>query len=381
MNKMIETVIIGAGPAGLAVAGRLHNMKRPFEILEKTDKIASAWHEHYDRLCLHTVKQLSHLPHLPFPDDYPLYVPRLDLVRYFEDYAKRFDIKPHFSDGVTAVQKKGEKWSVETEHGKTYEAAHVVIASGLNRVPNRPTWVGEAQYKGAISHSRVYKNPDPFIGKRTLVIGMGNTGAEIALDLAENGVDVTISVRSPITIVPRDVMGNPVQLTAKTLDKLPFGLGDWLGTQVRKVVIGDLTKYGVPMSTMHPAVQLRETGKTPLIDLGTVSYIKSGQIKIVNDIERFTEQGVLLKTGEENPYDAVILATGYNPSLDEFINQIEPELDRFDLPKSPIAQLPANKGLYFVGFDNYKLGGILGTVFNDSKTIAEDIAASVREAS
>ncbi len=369
----MNTIIIGAGPGGLAVAGRLRQMGLDFEVLEKTNKIASSWHGHYDRLCLHTVKQLSHLPHLPFPEDYPLYVPRLDLVRYYENYATHFDIKPHFNDGVVAVKKVNEKWEVTTQSGKKYTAENVVVASGVNRVPNRPTWQGEENYAGEISHSRTYKNAAPFQGKKTLVIGMGNTGAELALDLAEQGVDVTISVRSPITIVPRDVNGRPVQLTAKTLASIPFGIGDWLGTQIRKLVIGDLSKFGVPMSKVHPTVQLKETGKTPVIDLGTVKYIKNGKIKIVNDISHFTEKGVMLKTGEEKAFDAVILSTGYQPKLNEFVENISPELDKYNCPKSPIAQDAKNKGLYFVGFDNYKLGGILGTIFNDSETIANHI--------
>jgi len=369
----MKTIIIGAGPGGLAVAGRLRKMGLDFEVLEKTNKIASSWHGHYDRLCLHTVKQLSHLPHLPFPEEYPLYVPRLDLVRYYENYAKHFDIKPHFGDGAASVKKVNDNWEVTTESGKTYIGNYVVVASGVNRVPNRPSWEGEENFKGNITHSHIYKNAEPFQNKKVLVVGMGNTGAELALDLAESDVDVTISVRSPITIVPRDVNGRPVQLTAKTLAKIPFGLGDWLGTQIRKLVIGDLSKYGVPMSKIHPVVQLRETGKTPVIDLGTVKYIKNGKIKVVNDISSFTEKGVMLKIGEEKSFDSIILSTGYKSNLNEFVENITPELDKYACPKSPIAQDAANKGLYFVGFDNYKLGGILGTIFNDSETVANDI--------
>ena len=373
MDENTDTLIIGAGPAGLAVAGRMRKLGLPFELLEASDKIASTWHAHYDRLCLHTVKQLSHLPHLPFPDDYPLYVPRLDLIRYFERYAAQFDINPRFGLRVRSVKKDDGAWRVDTDFGDSFRAENVILATGVNRVPYRPTWPGEADYQGDIIHSRAYRNATPFQGMKILVIGMGNTGAEVALDLAESDVDVTISVRSPITIVPRDVMGRPVQLTAKSLEKLPFGLGDWLGTQVRKMVIGDLSKYGVPMSTMHPAVQLKETGKTPVIDLGTADYIKSGRIKVVNEISRFNKAGIVLRSGEEKRFDAVILATGYKPNLGEIMDGIAPELDKFNCPKSPIAVEKTNKGLYFIGFDNYKLGGILGTIFTDSETIVMDI--------
>jgi len=373
MNSInTSTLIIGAGPAGLATAARLRKMNIPFEVIEQTDKIAWSWHNHYDRLHLHTVRQLSALPHLPLPAEYPTYVPRKKLVDYYLNYAKQFDIQPHFNETATSVKRDGAKWQVTTAKGTSYSAENVVIATGVNRVPHYPSWEGMDTYKGQLIHSRNYKNPKPFEGHKVLVIGMGNTGAEVALDLAEHGLETYISVRSPINVVPRDVNGRPVQLTAQTLSKIPFGLGDWLGTQIRKRIIGDLSKYGVPMSDLPPAVQLREEGRTPVIDVGTVAYIKSGKIKVLADVSRFHEAGVLIKNGEKHDFDSVILATGYHAKVTDFIEGIEGFLDKYQVPKKAIGE-GQQKGLYFVGFDNHKLGGILGTIFNDSETVANDI--------
>ena len=105
---------------------------------------------------------------------------------------------------------------------------------------------------------------------------MGNTGAEIALDLSEAGVDSTISVRGPINIVPRDVLGRPTQLTARMLARLPIGLADWLGSLLRRMTVGDLTAYGIATPEIAPLAQLRVKGKTPVIDVGTVSRIRKG---------------------------------------------------------------------------------------------------------
>lgn len=374
-TQIIKNLIIGAGPAGLAVAGRLRKKGDAFILLEKTDKIAWSWHNHYDRLLLHTVKQLSHLPHLPFPEDYPTYVPRQKLVEYYKQYAKHFDIQPQFNESVFSIKKEGEAWEVKTESGKEFIAENVILATGVNRLPHIPTWKNQENYQGRIIHSRNYKNPQPFDNQKVMVVGMGNTGAELALDLSEHDIEVTISVRSPITIVPRDVNGRPVQLTAKTLAKIPFGIGDWLGTQIRKVIIGDLTKYGVPLSTVHPTVQLRETGKTPVIDLGTVQHIKDGKIKVVGDFNEFYEKGVVLKSGEQKEFDSIILATGYRAKVEDFIKNVDGLLDKNNYPKEVIGT-GAHQGLYFIGFDNYKLGGILGTIYSGSEMIVEHISTT-----
>ncbi|MEM9921707.1 MAG: NAD(P)/FAD-dependent oxidoreductase [Bacteroidota bacterium] len=373
----VDTLIVGAGPGGLAVAGRLRNAGLSFEVIEQTEKIAWSWHNHYDRLCLHTVKQLSHLPHLPFPESYPLYVPREDLARYYEQYAEHFDIKPHFGSAAESIKRQEDgRWEVCTSDGKLFEAQHVVVATGVNRVPFSPSWKGQEDFKGEIIHSRHYKNTQPFLGQKVLIIGMGNTGAELALDLSESDVETYISVRSPVSIVPRDINGRPTQLTARQLAKLPFGLGDWLGTQIRKLVVGDLSKYGLRTATMPPAKQLRETGKTPVIDLGTVDHIKAGKIKILPDIDHFEAEHIVFSDGQKHAFDKVILATGYRAKVDDFIQGIQPFLDRYGVPKAPVGSGDF-KGLYFVGFDNYKLGGILGTIFNDSETVAGAIGEGV----
>lgn len=371
-SKILSNLIIGAGPAGLATAGRLRKMNIPFEILEQSDKIANAWHHHYDRLHLHTVNEFSHLPHMNFPEGFPVYVPKNELVKYYEHYATHYEIKPHFNQTVNSIKKSGDNWKVQTSSGQTFLAENVIIATGKNRVENKPKWKGQDQFRGDLVHSRNYKNPKPFLGQKVLVVGMGNTGAEIALDLSEFNVETYISVRSPVSIVPRDVNGRPVQITAKKMAKLPFGLGDWLGIQIRRFLIGDLTKYGLKTDPTPPAVLLRETGKTSVIDIGTVAAIKAGKIKVLPDIEGFYESGIQFKNGEKIDFDTVILATGYHAQVEDFVENVSGLFDKNNLPKSPIGQ-GGQKGLFFVGFDNYKLGGILGTIYDDSETVAEAI--------
>ncbi len=369
-SQQQNVVIIGAGPAGLAIAGRLRQAGIEFKILEKTANVGESWRNHYDRLHLHSVKRLSHLPHMPFPDDYPVYVPRAKFVEYLEDYARKFKIDAAFNTEVLRVRRASgnhKEWVVETNSGEVV-ADHVVVATGVNAVPVSPEWPGMQEFRGAIVHSRDYRNPAPFKSSKTLVIGMGNTGAELALDLAEHGVETYISVRSPVNIVPRDLNGRPVQETALILDKIPFGLGEWLGAKIQGIYFGDLSKYGLEKSTVRPAVQLMETGKTPVIDIGTVSAIKRGDITVVGDVQKFIEDGVVLSDGTELQVDQVVLATGYRSSVSSLVERMAEWLDDLGYPKGPVGQ-GYHDGIYFVGFNNYELGGILGTIFKDSEEV------------
>lgn len=371
-NEKKSVLIIGAGPAGLAVAGRLSQYKVPFTILEQSTNIANSWEQHYDRLCLHTVKQFSSLPHLDFPRDYPIYVPKKLLISYYKEYAKTFEISPIFNSKVVQIKREDSQWTVLTDQKKKHHANKVVVATGTNRIPNIPKFKDQDLFEGEIIHSRFYKNPRNFESKKVLVIGMGNTGAEISLDLANHGIETYLSVRGPVNVIPRDLNGRPVQLTAKILNKLPFGLGNWIGAKIRDLYFGDLSKYGLERSKLYPIHQLQQTGKTPVIDIGTVELIKDGKIKVVSEIDYFTRRGLTFTSGESLEIDSVILATGYRSKLEEFIPGIEKTLDQYSYPKEPVCS-GEFKGMYFIGFDNYKLGGILGTIKEDSLRIVEDI--------
>jgi len=318
----IQNLIIGAGPAGLAVAARMRKRGLLFQIIEQSNKIAPSWHNHYERLCLHTVKQYSMLPHIDFPDHYPLYVPRHQVVEYLENYAEHFDIKPQFNKSVKRISKgtKGN-WQVALESANSLVAENVIVATGLNRIPNRPELKGEEIFQGTVEHSGTYKNAQPYKGKKVLVVGMGNSGAEIALDLSEQGAETFLSVRGPVVLVPRDLNGRPVQVTGKQLAKLPFGLGDWLGDKVRRIYFGDIRKYGLEPMDIAPTVLLREHGRTPTIDIGTYAAIKAGKIAVVKAIEQLSEKKVHFKDGRKEAIHHIVLATGYRAEIDSFLEK------------------------------------------------------------
>jgi len=366
-----HTLIIGAGPAGMAIAGRLARLGIPYLLLEKSDRVGHTWHGHYERLCLHTVKEHSNLPHLEFPEHYPTYVPRLDLIAYWENYIREMGIEPLFGQEVRHIRRVEDQWETTTGTD-TFQSKCVVVATGYNRVPYQPEWPGQEQFQGTFIHSKDYRNAKPFTGKKVLLIGMGNTGSELALDLCEHGAFPTISVRSPVNIILRDVLGRPAQRTAIMLSKLPEWAYDFIAKTVQKRTIGNLSAYGLQASPYAPSEQLRRFGKVPVIDIGTVDLIKQRKVLIRPDVERFQENSVVFKDGTSEKFDAVIACTGYRAQAEEFFENGGNLLDARGYPRSLWFDEPEYQGLYFCGF-SIPLSGILRNIKMDSALIAEHI--------
>src|SRR5258708_9847025 len=174
MAETTEVVVIGAGPAGLAVGACLRKAGLDFIILEKNQRGGSSWRQRNERLHLHTVKQLSTLPYVPFPASYPRYVPRNHMLDYLETYAATFDLKPQFGETVRTVRRIGREWSIEATSASIV-SRHVVIASGLNADPVIPSVPGIEKFASKVIHSIDYMNAKPVAEPSVLVIGIGNT--------------------------------------------------------------------------------------------------------------------------------------------------------------------------------------------------------------
>jgi indole-3-pyruvate monooxygenase len=196
-------LVIGAGPAGLATSACLRREGVPHDVIDRAHTVAPAWHGHYARLHLHTVKRHSTLPLTPWGRDVATYPSRAQVVDYFDGYAREHEVHPSFGVEVQRVTRRADDLLVRTSAGERSVQA-VVMATGWNRLPFVPALPGADAFGGLVVHSSAYRDPAPFAGKRTLVVGCGNSGAEIALDLAEHGVDVSMVVRGPVHVVSRD---------------------------------------------------------------------------------------------------------------------------------------------------------------------------------
>ncbi len=372
----IHTIVVGAGPAGLAMGACLQRAGVPFLILEQADRVAVAWHQHYERLHLHTDKKHSALPFFPLPEEYPRYPSRVQMIDYLEAYARRFQLAPRLGQRVESARRIDGSWEVQTQDTH-YQAANLVIATGNSREPSLATWPGKESFRGRILHSSEYRDGESFHGEKVLVVGFGNSGGEIAIDLWEHGAEPSLAVRSPVNVIPRDLFGIPILAIGILQSRLPARWADALNAPLMRVVMGDLTRYGLRKAPQGPITQIRRDGRIPLIDVGTIRLIKNGQVKVHPGIERFTDQGVLFSDGEQRDFDAVVLATGYLPRADAFLEGVPNACDDRGTPLFSGAEAPV-PGLYFCGF-HISPTGMLREIAREARQVSAAIAGAGAE--
>jgi NADPH-dependent 2,4-dienoyl-CoA reductase/sulfur reductase-like enzyme len=347
MARSCEVIVIGAGPAGLASAAQLRKRGLAPVILEKDEAVGAVWRRHYDRLHLHTDRSHSSLPDLPMPSAFGRYPSRAQVVSYLESYADRFDLKPVFHKAVGAVRRHGTRWLVEAA-GEAFLAPAVVMATGAASFPYAPTWPGMETFAGPIVHSSHYRNPKPYADRRVLVVGLGNSGGEIALDLAEAGVDVTLSVRGPVNILPRDLLGLPIMTWAIAQSRLPARVVDSLNRPVIRLAVGRIETLGLTWAAKGPRRSVEEEGRVPLIDVGALAMIRAGRIRVRGGVARFGPNTAVFSQAPPEPFDAVILATGFRPDLRALLPDAKGVLSEAGQPLVSGAPT-AERGLYFCG--------------------------------
>jgi cation diffusion facilitator CzcD-associated flavoprotein CzcO len=222
---------------------------------------------------------------------------------------------------------------------------------------------------GWLRHSATYTNATPYVGERVLVVGVGNSGAEIATDLSDNGAaHVAVSVRTPPPVVPRDPFGMPVQRTSILLSALPPAVSNRLGWATARLALGDLTRYGMPKGDFAPYT----TKRVPLIDVGFVDALKRGRVTIKPAVVRLTPTDAVFADGSSGPFDAIIAATGFSTGLESMID-IPGVLDDMGEPRGVSGEPTVHPGLYFIGF-THSLRGHLFEANRASRRLARNVA-------
>ncbi|MEU9862948.1 NAD(P)/FAD-dependent oxidoreductase [Streptomyces sp. NPDC047971] len=367
--------VIGGGPGGLAVAAALRAQGVRAVVLEKSEAVGASWRAHYDRLRLHTTRRLSALPGLPIPRSFGRWVARADVVRYLEKYAEFHELEIVTGVEVSRVERVGEDWLLHATGGRRLTGRAVVVATGYNHTPRLPEWPGLDAYGGELIHASAYRNPGPYAGKDVLVVGAGNTGAEIAADLADGGAArVRLAIRTVPHIVRRSTAGWPAQRTGILVRRLPVRLVDKAGELMCRVSVPDLSERGLPRPDTGLYSRQRE-GAVPVQDVGLIDAVRKGKVEVVGAVDGFDGDKVLLADGSAVTPDAVIAATGYRRALEPLVGHLG-VLDEHGRPTARGARSPREAaGLYFTGFTN-PISGMLRELAIDAEKIARAIHKS-----
>ncbi len=374
MPALSDTIIIGAGAAGLATAARLRRRGLPYRLIDAGDAVGASWRDRYDSLQLHTARWLSALPGKPIPKAYGPWVRRDDLVRYLQDYAEALDLRPELGVTATRIEADGPGWRVDTTDGPLTADA-VVVASGYSHTPHVPDWPGRDGFAGPVVHSSSYREPSPYAGKRVLVVGSGNSAGDLVTDLVGVAGEVIMAVRTPPNIVRRDTAGVPSQLLGIAADPLPSVIKNPVTALLRRLTVPDLSPYGLPAPSKDAYSQFASSRTVPILDCGFVDAVASGRVRVVPAVTGFGAGTVRLADDSEIEVDAVLAATGYRTGLAPLVGHLGVLDDRGMPLVSGGRTLPQAPRLHFLGI-TVELTGLLREIRIESAQIARALAGS-----
>jgi putative flavoprotein involved in K+ transport len=362
--------VVGAGPAGLASAAALRRSGEPVVVFERGE-VAAAWSGRYDRLQLHTVRWLSGLPGYRIPRSFGKWPTRDRVIEYLRRYAEHNAIDVRTGIDVERIDRDGAAWALVTSAG-LFGAERVVVATGNNNVAFVPDWPGS--FDGRIVHSSEYRNAESYRGRRVLVAGGGNSGAEIAVDLADGGAaEVLLSVRTPPSIVRRDVLGFPSQVLGIASMHMPVAVVDHVAATMRRMAFPDLERYGLT-APARPYSEFLRRRVIPIVDVGLADAVRAGRVRVVAAVTGVDGDSVILADDARHQLDDVIAATGFRPGLEPLVGH----LGVLDVHGRPLVhdadQHPGAPGLHFVGYQ-VTLGGTFRLVGIEARRIARAVAA------
>jgi putative flavoprotein involved in K+ transport len=370
--KVEDVVVIGAGAAGLGVAGEL--IRRGIEplVLERAEHVGGGWRGRHESLRLNTVSHFNALPGARLTRA-ERWLPGRDFNRYLERYARELSLRIETGVEVHRVERAHGEWRLKAT-GETVSAHSVVVATGYDLVPEMPEWPGRHTFTGALIHSAAYRRPQSFRGQDVLVAGAGNSGTEIALELAGAGAArVRVAVRTPVNLMPEAILGVAATWFARANEGAPRALVDAGSRLIQRLAFGDLSRYGMGRAPLGVATELHVRGKGPVLDRGFVAALKRGEIELVAAVEGFDDAEVLLADRERICPDAVIAATGFSHGLEPLVGHLG-VLDERGRPRERRGHPdPDNPGLFFNGYW-LPLSGQLPAMQRTAPRIAKAIA-------
>jgi putative flavoprotein involved in K+ transport len=347
-----SVVIVGGGQSGLAAARSVQRAGLRPIVLEASARAAGSWPEYYDSLAAFSPARHSAMPGAPFPGDPDQYPGRDEVAAYLEQYARSLGVEIRLRTRVDAVSADGRGFIVHTADGATIDAAALIAASGTFSNPHRPRLAGQETFTGELFHVADYRNPEPYAGRRVIVVGAGNSAMQVAYELAQVA-SVTLASRRPLQLVPQFVRGRDVHdwLTSTGFDDLP---PSWLARLVTHPPVVDTGGYAEALGARRPEPR--------------------------SMFARLDDGDVVWTDRTREPVDVVLLATGYRPSLG-YLRDLG-ALDADEMPLHAGGVSTTHLGLGYVGleFQRSFASNTLRGVGRDADHVVGPLAAWARDA-
>jgi cation diffusion facilitator CzcD-associated flavoprotein CzcO len=333
-------LVVGGGQAGLSIAARLGQLGVDTLIVDREARIGDNWRKRYHALTLHNQVHVNHLPYMPFPPNWPSYIPKDKLAGWFEAYAEAMELNfwtgTEFERGTW--DEAARRWSVVLRRAdgtrRELRPRHVVMATGVSGIPSLPEIPSLRSFKGEVLHSSQYEDGEAWRGKRALVIGTGNSGHDIAQDLHASGAEVTLVQRSPTLIVNVEPAaqlpyalydeGIPLEDCDLVTTSVPLALArrshQLITEQAKKLdreLLAGLERVGFKLDYGEDGTgwqfKYLTRGGGYYFNVGCSDLVVAGEIALLQfaDIEGFVAQGARLRSGATVGADLVVLATGY----------------------------------------------------------------------
>jgi putative flavoprotein involved in K+ transport len=344
-----DAVVIGAGPSGLAVARELrHRHGISALVVDKAAAPAVSWRNRYDNFRLNTNGFLSHLPGQRIPLTAGRWPTKEDMVRYFDRYVRQQDITLALGCEVHRIDRAANGWLVGTSSGEIRTPA-VVLATGKYRTPVVPRWPGLDQFTGEVVHSGDFRNAWPFAGRDVLVVGAGNSAADIAVQLADDGArKVWLAVRTPPHLVRRAIGPVPSDLFLELFARVPARIVDPVIAQLNRLLFGDLSVYGFHRPPLGLKATVEQRGRIPTLADELVDAVRSGRVEVVAAVASVDSERVILDDGTAVKPEVIVAATGFSTDLDGLVGQLG-VLDEDGDPRGGFAS-HLGDGMFAIGY-------------------------------
>jgi dimethylaniline monooxygenase (N-oxide forming) len=378
-----KVCIIGAGSSGLTACQVLGARGIPFDCFEKGSMIGGNWRYQndngtssaYKSLHINSARKLMSYKAFPMPEDYPDYPSHWQVAKYFDDYAERFGLteKIAFRTEVVSAEPVDGAWEVTVEgpEGRRTESYRaVIVANGHHWKPRwpEPAFEGADAYDGEQMHAHYYREPDVLEGKRVLVLGIGNSAVDIAVEASRIAEKTFLAMRRGAYVLPKFLGGKPIDESAPpVMSRLPLRVQRFFFNRLLKMSVGEMTDYGLPKPD-HKLLEAHPTVSSELLP-----RIGHGDIAVKPNIDRFAGgRTVRFSDGSEEEIDLAIYCTGYEisfPFLDEEVFVARD--NRMPLYKRVVSA--ENPGLHFIGFIQ-PLGPIMPIAESQAEWIADLLA-------